>query len=593
MRDIKTKEISYLLFLGLIAFFYTLVRFNGLESHTGYYGLAYKIIHPDSFQNDIYSIFHPAMISIYSLLVKLAGDLWLDDRFNLIVCTLLVWIAFLAVDRIAVLLGLRNRFSRLAVIALIMMDHFVVDNVALVADALVYRPSTFAGPIGLWLAYFVLKGSRPWTVLGCAALLVGFSFKNGWFPGLSALLLLLNERYRFSWKTIILFLGFGTTLFFIGHYYYHVWQGTLEKAVYVFDQTIQFTENSEANPFQDGLGPLLFLALLGTLFWAPFDSEAINKRMRTLAKISMVTYLLGGFYYTFSPDGMKSPFLAALAVSRSTWWIQLLCMIGLSVFLLLRLERTENLKRKIIYNFLLALLYFFPFVEWGALRFFFDGRYPFVSWGTWLTAATLFVLSMVTLVIYKRNRRFLFLKFVPFLCWPILATTAFYYGYRIYKRVPHLKFLVQHGIMGGTGGAQYVGLNEFFREKVEPGLLVVVLSGKGNYMGADTGLKIRAGVSMPFGHEINFYFDADKRKESLFRQKLGGNLAKRWRHCQLDQVQNILSRLGSPNYFVVPTDSLCPLEKFPYRSDQEINGFSILARKSSSVAPAGPQEGLE
>ena len=123
-----------------------LAKFSGLETHNGYYGNTFKIIHPDSFPGDHYTNFeHPTMVSLFNIIIHFVGDLWLDDRFNIIIFLGVVLLAMGGIDRICNFLGL-DKFERVVVIAFLMVQHKLLTHIPQIVSTANFNPTTYSYP---------------------------------------------------------------------------------------------------------------------------------------------------------------------------------------------------------------------------------------------------------------------------------------------------------------------------------------------------------------------------------------------------------------------------------------------------------------
>ena len=181
----------------MLAALYAVGFFQGLELHGGYRGNSFKAIHPESFPGDVYVTgSHPTMRSIFYLAARAVGDLWLDDRLHLVLYFALTILALVAVDRIIVLLGIRGKLARLAVISLVMIaHHFRVHFPQLVPSS--GTPTALIHPMGLWLLFFLLRGQRVATSLLLSLVMGMTALKNAWYPGLVTLLFAARDRWGF------------------------------------------------------------------------------------------------------------------------------------------------------------------------------------------------------------------------------------------------------------------------------------------------------------------------------------------------------------------------------------------------------------
>jgi len=648
--------------LGLTTL-YALALFPGLEYHSGYYGFVYKIIHPESFPGDLYFTprqaeqteryvepirtliaafsIHPAFFSTYTILVKLAGERWLDDRFNLAVYWLVVLLTMWGVERIGALLGL-GPVQRLALVAILAVAHPFKDNIGELVSTKNYSPTTFAYPLTTWLAYFVLRGGPPGAVVTLALLAVATSLKNSWFPALVAVLILLRERFGLPWRRIAGLVVLALALVFAG---YVVMHGANAENAFVFDEAHKGTENSEADPFMEsGTGNATYLLLLAAASLVPIGSSEIRRRVGTLCLLAALVFLCGGLYYTFVPDPLKVPLFMALAVNRSTLWPQLLTYIFLAAYAMKRIE-AGSARSAGLGVALLVFLYGLPWFRYLT--------YEFVPLYTRkvLVVIVLQALLLVALFLIRRSRHGelagrrwppvatglarlfaqpLHVSVRPWfltvhsrraekradrgrreeeprgvcgdtlrgsddrerrdakligtaLVVPFILVTVAYLGRATLTRIPSLTFLAKHGVMGGSAGARWVGLNAFFRHQLGPGTVLALVEPNPSRsapddLGVDSSLRIRTGRSMPFGSSAMIYFDAEKRRENAKREGVAASLPRHWKECDVPAILRDLEIAGNPEYLVVPAGRVCQTERLSFTLEREINGFAILKR---------------
>ncbi len=579
----KTKEnFFYALAIIVYSLLYAMARFPGLESHNGYFGMAYALIHPESFSGDIAAGYHPAMISWYSLLVKLAGDLWLDDRFNVVVYFILTLLSFWAMDRIIKVCGVKNKLLRLTVIAIVVAFHTFICNVTRLMDTVCYRPSTYAYPVGLWLGYFLLKDRKFNMVLLFSFLLITVSLKNGWFAALAAVLIVTQEKFQLKWSRIIVFLLVVLMVLFAGNYFYLLEKGKLVENALLFDLTLATTENEEASPVRNGLGPFFYvLLLLLAIRLNIFKDQVLENKIKALWTISLVVYLTASVYYTFAPDFLKVPFFVALAVSRSTWFTQILLFAMFSIYFLQKMTMV-SLKKDAGWFFLLFILYIFPLLDYPSmLNYFQTGKLAFskeivqriVVYGT-LLFGMLVLYALSQKGFFKQRLSFLTIKPWAVVMLPFIVTACVSVVYKLYSRWPDLAFMCRYGIVGGTEGAQWVGMNEFIREHTDPKSSILAFVGPD--LKVDTALRIRTGRTMPLAScQIAFYFDYPKQLKQINMLKETENFSRHWRNRDVAALKRDLKMLNDPDYLIIPSIHEWNTKDLGYESWKEINSFRI------------------
>lgn len=599
--------------LLVFALLYSVAYFPGLEYHSGYYGFAYKILYPDSSSGDLSFVSgppayvaylpeavrslmvgytsHPAYFSLYTVLVKIAGELWLDDRFNLLVFWFLVVFSIWGLERISALCGL-NRLERIAVVAIVLLEHTFKDNIPQVVSRANYSPTNFAYPLAIWLGYFVLKGGPASKTLCLALLCVLTSVKNTWFPAFVSLLFIARDSWNVKWSRIAGGVVVGLLALFAGYFVLH--GANLENA-FVFDEAHRGTENSEADPFMEpGVGNLLYMLLLAGTALVTVAPPRVTLRIRVLCLVSALVFLLGGVYYTFTPNELKIPFLMALAVNRSTWWSQLIVFVVLSSYAISLFDR-DSVKAKILSGVILLFLYGIPW--FGIYTWEFRPYHPKRVAVVALLQAGLFLLLYIgrrrkSLSHWWAGHALPAAALKAALLVPLTLVTAQHLARVAWARIPSLNFLMKYGIMGDNPGAKWVGVNEFFRYEAEKSSTVVALSeGDVPWRGVpagvmiDSALKIRSGISTPVVNSIEVYFDRDKRLRLKELLAIEEGFPWHWAGCDAQSIRRDLHGLGSPEYLVIPARRSCVLDGMGYVVVREINGFLILRREVAVSLP--------
>jgi len=577
------KEKWYLIAVFFWSLLYAVARFPGIETHSGYFGMAYGLIHPGSFGQDINANFHPAMISWYSIMVKIFGEAWLDDRLNLFFYFILTLLSYLAVGKVAELFGMRSILGRLAVIGIAAGHHMFADNVPQIIDVVCYRPSTYAYPIGFWLAYFLLRGGSHRAVVYMAMLIVSMSFKNGWFPAFTGLLIIGREAFGWSWRNIFLVCLAGLTVIFAGHYFLQIYTGSLADTVWVFDTTLATTENSEANPWLDGLGAWVLLSLMGVMALVCRRGNAVEKRFSIVCAASFIIYYLSGFYYSLAPDAMKIVLFAAMAVNRSTWWVQVMIFIVLGAWLVRGIEQGSPWKKAIMILGLI-LLFLFPVFE-----------YP--AWGGWFSNGNCFIIPPIVKKCYTIVILYLVLAGVVWslrvargmkltqrdvlviACVPLILAATLSGLYKLNVRKAAIADMFRYGIAGDSRGAKWRGINEYFRQNTTSQESVMAFSGSN--LRVDPSIKIRSGRgSAATNHPIAFYFSAEKRKKSLKVYEILDALEVDLKACNIAEIRRKFALIGKTDYLVIPENHACDLSPTGYTRVTAINNFNIWKRAS-------------
>ncbi|MBD3271408.1 MAG: hypothetical protein GF384_02575 [Elusimicrobia bacterium] len=577
---LEKRDIWYYVLIAVFGMLFSLAYFLGVDAHSGYYGFVCKILYPETFLGDAQHVLHPASISLYTLLVKLFGPLWLDDRFNIVIYGILYIITAAAVHKILGLFGVKNNLTKLAIIAVLTVNHQFLENVTQLLDPHSYRPSTYAHPIGMWLAYLILKGSSAYAICGVSLILLLTSVKNGWHPAFVSGIFVLREHIKMKWKWIVGILVGGLIVFLIGNLIWNFMNGTIEKNSLLFDYLLSDMDGSEAHPFMDGSGIFVYLFLFILAMYAQTNNKFVTVRIHTILIISVILYFLGGIYYSFTPVSLKVPLFIAFAVNRSVWWSLLITFIFLGSYFGRMYEGSTG-KKKILYGLFFIALYLFPLFDYVTFRNYFAPPHIIIP------KLRLFALGIIGMgivfifVLYKLawdKRRFINLNTVLYV--PVIVATILSLGLMVTWRSHFLKLLLHHGIMGTAKSVQWVGVNEYFFNETDPKSTVVALSDWGGNISFDTSLRVRSGRSMPVGTNVGIYFDREKLIEMKEKVTTGEQLAQAWEQGDIAGSKRALELLGSPDYFVVPARTMHDIKNLGYTQLIKINKFIILKKRS-------------
>ena len=564
--------------LAAFSLLYTLAFFQGLEVHGAYPGNSFKAIHSESFPGDQFITGHqPTMVSVVYVAARAVGDLWLDDRFQFVVHLGLVWLALLAVDRLALLFGLRGRLERLAIVALLIVSHHFKPNVFSQLVPSSGSPTAYIHPLGLWLAVFVLQANRTVPALALSLLMGLVAVKNAWYPALIAGCFALRDRWRVPWRRIAVWTALGLAAVF--GVYAVINLGSRDGPI-LFD-LVGWYEDQEANPFHEtGIGNYFYAALLVGAMLVPYVSAQLKARCRAFFIIALITLLAGGVYYTYAPDLLKIPAFQALAANRTAWWPQELAYVILGCYAVQRFDRGTT-RTRALGTALLAGLYLLPVFEPGTLRIddFFLKR-------TALLLAVTGALGLAWFLARAARRRLpgpLSAR-TALLLLPVVLTTAVYLAHCARTQRPHLQFLLAHGVMGNASSAKWVGVDAYVRTRTPSDASVLALViGEDSGLHVDWTLRARTGRTMPVGHRTVSYMDSAKATWYFEQLQLWRQLGESWDRHDWTGVARGLETMGWPDYVIVPAtraDWLQGVAGQPYAPEASIGTFAILRRRS-------------
>ena len=240
--------------LLVLALLMTLKYFPGLENPAAYAGNVYQAIHPDAFPGDPYigperSLWKkPFQLSLFYVLVKLGGEIWLDDRFTAAVYLGLVLAAMVGIDRIARLAGLGDVLPRLAVQLVYMRDHQALSHNVTFAHQQDVNHAAFALPVIIWLIYATVARKSLWLILFLCLLLAGISIKNApWVIAYCLIIAAVNGTKRERAVVAGVFAAVLVAFIIAVVYLFPI---PAEDRIIVWNLVFRYSEiGSDANPF--------------------------------------------------------------------------------------------------------------------------------------------------------------------------------------------------------------------------------------------------------------------------------------------------------------------------------------------------------
>ncbi len=559
------------LFVAVASVLYALAFFSGLEHHSSYWGNAYQAAHPGSFPGDAYMRpLRPTMLSLYYGLVRLTGDLWLDDRFGIVLYVALVVLALMALDRTARLFGAERAEERLAILALMLVGHSFRDGQGHLVSQADFNPTMLAGPVALWLLYAVLAGKRLLVIVPLMGLLTLISMKNAWVPILIGLIVLSRERLNVRGRRRAWLAALSVAAAGLG-FYYAVLRPPGDAHPALFDYILQRMDQSEANPFLDRWDAnLMFLLLCAGGLLVRLPSRAVTARVHLVAIVGVAVFALGGLYLSYAPDALKIPYLVPFDPNRGLWWVIYVLFVAVGVSTVRTIRHARSAGRLLLGLGILVVLYLTPFST---------GR------------AALLALALTTLWLIRfgwaHPRPAMRERAIQVVAAALVVTSGAALAAGSLRRLPALMTLIRHGIIGDNPGAKWIGINEYFRAETDPNATVLTLVTRDYPWRApglrfDGSLRVRTGRSMPYGHDVSFHFDYDKLRWNQARgeRDLQG-LIDTWQRHDPSGVARSLAALDAPDYLVVPAEHARWLEGihgFAYEVATQIRDFTILRR---------------
>lgn len=572
-REHKSDLMPWL--ITAMSVLFALAMFRGLEAHSGYEGSAYQAIHPESFPNDPFmSMMRPMMWSLLYPVVRLVGELWLDDRFTIVVFAGVTAATLVGLDKTVKLLGARQAGERAAMLALMLLGHQILMNGGALVTHLEFASATFAGPVNIWLLYASLAGSPPRLVLPLMLLSPLVAVKQAAMPVLIALIFLWKDRLGPRGKGIAAIVAGAMVVLSLIAYYVFL-RPPDDSHARLFDFRLRQDE-AESNPFWNPLiNNLQFIALcLGGFVIRGLNSSMVA-RVRMIAGLGLAVWLLGGVYLSCAPDALKIPYVGAFNVSRMLWWTQYVLFAAIGVALLKELQHAVSRIRLCAAWTLLMALYFVH-TEFHV-------------------KLALVVAAVTGALLWRKGWRLLRLS--PAQRLHILATAmcvgtlSLYMVGTLSHRVDDLRYLRRYGIIGNNPGAKWVGINEYIREQTPSSATFLALAPHtidgATRLTFDWSLRSRTGRSMRFGNSWGLAFDYQKIQWWQRQAGILESLLQAWERQDAAAVAQQLTAWGAPDYLVVPAaeaEWLGAHPEFPYLRETVIGDFMILRTRSMSHA---------
>jgi hypothetical protein len=254
----------------------------------------------------------------------------------------------------------------------------------------------------------------------------------------------------------------------------------------------------------------------------------------------------------------------------------------MACFAVIGFQQSE-LKMKSLWGLLILFVYQFPAFDYISLSEFFKTMTLTIGQNMVYRAIIVHVFLAVMIGLYFLAQRFQGIgwlkKIQPIhvILLPIVFSASIAVSQKLRTRWNSVVFLFQHGIVGDSPGAQWVGVNEYFRKETPFDCSVICLVGP-TYK-VDTSLRVRTGRSMPLAsHEIAFYFNYKKRVEQLRRVDIGIKLQNSMQACDKAGIKENLDTIGHPDYVVLTDNDRCNLQELGYVAEKKIEPYLILRR---------------
>jgi hypothetical protein len=578
MPIVSSANRAMFLVMALFALLLTVKYFPGFEQSHPYSGNAFQVIHPDAFAGDPYKspdkpvLSRPFQLSLLYALVKLGGEIWLDDRFVAAFYLGLVFAGLLGIDRIAQLLGIEAPLERVLILMLFLKDHAVLKNFVLLSHHPDVNHFALAIPISVWLIYAALARKKLIVVLALSALLAATSVRMAVFPIFFALVIAGLRGSRNERLVVACLFLTGFMVAYIGLFHLYAMPGDLRLQLW---DLIEPLEGKTSNAFDNwGIFSVTEI-IVRNLVWVGLCAGSI---MATVARYpafgdikviiitALIIWLVSAIYVNFAPDFLKMPLLLPLAAVRGLGLPQNLAYVAITAGLLYRIREHPDARMVVI----------------AALAF---GVLAMLGPGNHLMWAGLVVAGFAVALVfnYATERSLKPAKPVRFMAHAVGVVIVVSYSVAAWQKAPAWKVWAETGIYGNSQSAKWIGVAEYIRENTSKtaSVLPLFIDSKRGLWASRT-LGSRAGRAMPvpehYGDLLNldFWRFAEQQRQQLkrvFRAFTEQDLA--------SANRGIEKLVPVADYIVIPTGVLPPLDKsaFPYVEETRIRGFTILKRE--------------
>jgi len=596
---ISRRDAGYWLVIASIFVFAALLTmkyFPGLENEPMYAGAAYQIIHPDAFQGDPYRnpdvplLSRPIHLSLMYGLVKVVGELWLNDLFLAFIYMTLVVAGLVGIDRIAQLLGATRIEERLIVLLMFLRDHQILTGKVLLAHHQDVNPTAFSIPVIVWLIYAALARKHLVIILGLGLLLTLISMRAALFPiFFSLMVVFFTGTSRERWTVMGLFAA-GAVILWWGLYYAFPIAETHRLEIW---DLIKEVENNDGDPFlSDELGnlPLRYTAwgtILAAAFWLSPRHIPALRGIRIIIICSILILVCGGLYINFAPDAIKQPLLISFLPARALGWPQNLAYIALTVGILKWLSEHPAPNRLAVGGLVLACL-------------FVAGPGNLDLWSGLIAAAGTAVLAVhwfgYPRIFTARETglglaRHLGLRWRTVFMQTLGLAVIISYAVAGIQKAAAWETTIRTGVYGGSSSAAWIGVAEYIRGHTPPETSVLTYqcrdTEKCRELHANRSLTTRSGRAMPTPEDISADFrnpESWKRLEA--QKKILVDAGQALITGRLPTAVGLIDKLLLvPDYLIIPVrlEITGQGQDFPYAEEKRIGDYLILKRKDSQT----------
>jgi len=598
----EREEKAVLALVAVCALLLSIKYFTGLEYPHFYAGFSINAIHPELMTNDpvvgneLSSTGSPYRLTIFYLLPRLFGEIWLDDRFIAVLYVLSVAATFLAADRLAVALGVREIWARATILLIFLRDHMILENLVNFAHHPDFNHSALAIPISLWLLYAAIGGKGLVTVLALSALLAAVSMQVAPFTvglALIAVAVVGSARQR---AVVVLLFAAGIPLFIWALFFHQRvpeadWLPLWNQLVYHWYEGMVLP----FDPYWFGLafmvfGNVAFALLLGAVVLWPVEPFPALRAVRAIAIVSLVTWLVLGLYVQFAPDGWKLPQLLIFPLTRQLQYPQILAYIALMAVVFRWADARPGVGRAATAA---AVLFVMLVVGPG----------NFGKWSGLLLAAA--VSAIVFFAAWRRQGAvasfpaFLASSYKPAVCTAFALTMTVAMAKGVSDKLPDWQFLIRTGIHGASDNARWVDVARYLRDNTPVDAVVVPMrfvegkelranENKGDRLLIRRNVASRSGRAIPYpmllSHGLNLtHFKFAREQEDLLQR-----IAAAWMAGDGATVTAAVELLRpKPDYLVVPTAVATRVDGpgFPIAETARVGEFTVLKRTAGAGAP--------